>query len=142
MGWCNESYPEHEGWLIGWAPAAAKGKRGALADSTLKEITCPPGLGPVGSVEIEVWAVQIGCCCGWRSPLLRAPLGTCWSPHCVHLPPNDRESDESERREQYAREHGAPWGRSFEKECRLAWREQHLASLMPGEFFSRKLMKF
>ncbi len=135
MGWCNDAYPDHEGWLIGWERAAAPpGERSWAHDKTLQEIKCPPGLGPVGSVEIEVWAVQIGCECGWRSPLLRAPLGTVWAPCCVFLPKREQETDETDALE---RLNLAP---AFEKECRSSWHE-HLATMLPGCFFSRKFCR-
>mgnify|MGYP001564856525 CR=1 FL=1 len=133
MGWCNESYPEHEGFVRGWQRVQLGD--GPFAGSELREITCPLGFVPVGSREVEVVAVQVCCECGWRSPLLRAPLGTRWAPCIVYFPKRETESEESEERERHM---GAQFGRCFEKECRLAWKE-HLASLLPGTFFSRKL---
>ncbi len=133
MGWLNEAYLDHEGFVRGWQ--RTKLGEGPFAGSGLFEIECPPGFVTVGSREIEVVAVQVGCECGWRSPLLRAPLDTRWSPCVVHFSARDRESEENDRREELI---GAQFGRSFEKECHFAWKE-HVASLLPGTFFSRKL---
>lgn len=132
MGWINESYPEHEGFVRGWQ--RVPDGEGPFAGSKLIEIQCPVSL-PHAALNIEVAAVQVCCECGWRSPLLRAPLGTRWSPCIVHFADHDRESERNEERERHI---GAQHGRSFEKECRYAWRE-HLATMLPGEFFSRKL---
>jgi hypothetical protein len=134
MGWCCDAYPEHEGFVRGWE--RVKLGPNALAGSVLREIACPMQLdATVGSREIDVCAVQVCCECGWRSPLLRAPLGTRWAPCIVMFRACDSETDETDRVEA---SHGAQLGRCFEKECRLAWRE-HLASMMPGTFFSGKL---
>lgn len=131
MGWCCDAYPDHEGFVRGWQRVTGEGP---FAGSSLREIVCPLPPEPVGARELEVSAVQVCCECGWRSPLLRAPIGTRWMPCLVIFSRTDRESEENDRKEQVL---GAAFGRCFETECRVAWRE-HLASMLPGTFFSRK----
>jgi hypothetical protein len=130
MGWLDDT-GQHEGFVRGWQRVSLG--EGPFAGSELREIQCPIGA-TTGSRELDVCAVQVCCECGWRSPLLRAPLGTKWSPCIVHFPDHDRESEASERREELL----GPKYRCFEKECFLAWKD-HLSDLLPGEFFSRKL---
>jgi hypothetical protein len=133
VGWLDEAYPEHEGFVRGWQRVSLG--EGPFAGSALREIVCPMPDEPIGARRVDVWAVQVCCECGWRSPLLRAPLGTEWSPCIVHFSERHRESEANDAKEDLI---GAQLGRAFEKECRLAWGE-HIASMMPGTFFSRML---
>jgi hypothetical protein len=70
--------------------------------------------------------VQIGCDCGWRSPLLRAPHGTEWRPCHVELPKHEQEDG---HRDWVLRE---PWP-CFERSARKVWAEHCADLLTPDE---------
>lgn len=48
-------------------------------------------------VAVKVHAVQVGCDCGWRSPLLAAPFGTEWHDGLLRLPESAQETETSDR---------------------------------------------
>lgn len=118
MGWIDETHPSHEGFLVGWRSA----RQGTYTDD-LKELKCPRH-GETSQRNVKVSAVQMACSCGWRSALLRAPLGTVWHPCMVFLDKHDEDNEANRERELMI----GPTGRSFELRCYDLWKA-HLVSL-------------
>jgi hypothetical protein len=80
MGWFRDN-PWHEGFSVGLihersAYGASRLRPLTLAEDRDRQI--PPG-------GLPVTAFQIGCTCGWRSPIFYAPAGARWHPSVITL---------------------------------------------------------
>lgn len=132
MGWqsIEAGLEEHEGYLVGLVRESGKTLDGIEYESeTLRELTYHRDGTRQDDVPIQ-W-VCVGCECGWRSPRLRAPTGTHWTPCHVWLAWGRDDSiiegyEESARKIWVAhvaevRAHGMPMLRVDEDGMRAAW---------------------
>lgn len=71
MGWCSDSAPEHEGYLL------------AIRKDDWRWVELHSEDGNVDRVHY----VQVGCECGWRSSRIAAPMGTTFMPSSVLASP-------------------------------------------------------
>lgn len=73
MGWFSEDAPQCEGYVVGLEVDPDK-------RANYRELRYPDERPRI------VHAVQVGCECGWRSPIMTAPIGTHWYPFMIELP--------------------------------------------------------
>lgn len=78
MGWFTDE-SHHQGHLVALVPDETGP---FVGDARRRELVSQPGEN-IGSRCVQVTHVQVGCSCGWRSGVIRAPAGTEWVPSCV-----------------------------------------------------------
>lgn len=106
MGWFHDDAPKCEGYVVGLERVTEGNAHGSI--ERWHEIRHPDP-----RPKVVVQAIQVGCDCGWRSPVMTAPIGTMWYPCIVELPSG-----------------------GFEDRARLIWREHVEAEKRtPAEWF-------
>lgn len=79
MGWISED-STHEGYLVGLAPCERTGQFVGHVQGRWRE------LGGRDEKAQSLRNVKIACSCGWRSPLISAPIGCEFFPCFVSAP--------------------------------------------------------
>ncbi len=69
MGWLNLDHAGHEGYLIGFIREDERWLELRYSNPATRD-----------RIVERVQAFQVGCDCGWRSTMFRAPLGTRYYP--------------------------------------------------------------
>lgn len=91
MGWCCD-IEGHEGHLVGIVDQHSLFDDGVAIDPALEQYPHERELRyPKDDFDCLVREVRVACECGWRSPKLRAPLGTKWRPWCLTVPSDEAE---------------------------------------------------
>lgn len=83
MGWVSDD-GTHEGYLVGLVDDEENRERGSFLGHhpfRLRELG-----GSEDTTCRQLLCVKAACSCGWRSPLLRAPVGAEFFPSVVHAP--------------------------------------------------------
>jgi hypothetical protein len=98
MGWCNDSFPGHEGYVVAFVErtmrVANDRRNDEVGSGVWRELGYPDDSAPG---VLDVRRIAVACDCGWRSPTLYAPHnGATYRPFSVTLT--------SERDEERARE--------------------------------------
>jgi hypothetical protein len=102
MGWFNDEFPGHEGYIVGLVPVDLEAARAAGAldlggeewrqyldrhgrPVCWRELSSKGAAGEPDKHQ-TVRVIQVGCDCGWRSQHFYAPSGTRFAPSIVLLP--------------------------------------------------------
>lgn len=79
MGWSHDDLPAHEGYIVGLVALEGSSYR-------TRELGSRDGDG-----DQPVERIQVACSCGWRSAIVRAPLGAEFFPSIVTFRKGDEE---------------------------------------------------